>query len=320
MHPCRLADIAKKTGYSIATVSRVLSSSSSRISPETRREVLNAARSLGYRKETRNIAILIGDYGFPSYFGYILQPLCYELRKRAFVPVILHAENIHLLEELSFCAAISVMAENKLEEYWNNVHTMPLICINTRSRRMSQAYMVSSDDFQGTEQIVNHLVLMGHTRIGRLCSKNELNEANWNQKARVQTFRQVLERYGLSDRYSISPAEEAPPDALKKLIRRGISALFIQNENLVPIALKQLKLLDIRIPEDLSVVALSFPRQASCTDPPLTCIVQNYGLLASETGIMLERILTDSAAPKDVYVPYSFYDYGISVRNRNDPE
>ena len=107
MHPCRLADIAKKTGYSIATVSRVLSSSSSRISPETRREVLNAARSLGYRKETRNIAILIGDYGFPSYFGYILQPLCYELRKRAFVPVILHAENIHLLEELSFCAAIS---------------------------------------------------------------------------------------------------------------------------------------------------------------------------------------------------------------------
>ena len=85
MHPCRLADIAKKTGYSIATVSRVLSSSSSRISPETRREVLNAARSLGYRKETRNIAILIGDYGFPSYFGYILQPLCYELRKRAFV-------------------------------------------------------------------------------------------------------------------------------------------------------------------------------------------------------------------------------------------
>ena len=212
------------------------------------------------------------------------------------------------------------MAENKLEEYWNNSHTMPLICINTRSRRMSQAYMVSSDDFQGTEQIVNHLVLMGHTRIGRLCSKNELNEANWNQKARVQTFRQVLERYGLSDRYSISPAEEAPPDALKKLIRRGISALFIQNENLVPIALKQLKLLDIRIPEDLSVVALSFPRQASCTDPPLTCIVQNYGLLASETGIMLERILSDSAAPKDVYVPYSFYDYGISVRNRNDPE
>lgn len=316
---CKLADIAQKTGYSIATVSRVLSGTTQRISAETKKNILKEARELGYRKGTRNVAILIGDYAFPSYFGYILQPLCYELRKRDFIPVILNVDNINLLEELSFCVAISVMAENKLEAHWNNIHSMPLICINTRSRHINQAYMVSSDDIQGTELIVNYLVLMGHTKIGRVCSKNELNEANWNQQTRAQTFRQVLERYDLSDKYSISPGEEAPPDALKHLLRRGITTLFIQNENMIPIVLKQLKLLDIRIPEDLSVVALSYPRQALCTEPPLTCIVQNYGLLASETGIMLERILADSVAPKDVYVPYLFYDYGISVRNLNDP-
>src|SRR5690606_40421408 len=69
-------DVAKRAGVSIATVSRALNDSS-RISPETRRRVLEVAEELGYQsndlarslagKATQTIALLLPDITNPFF-------------------------------------------------------------------------------------------------------------------------------------------------------------------------------------------------------------------------------------------------------------
>lgn len=80
--PPTLVDIARETGTSISTVSRVLSggSASARISDDTKQRVLEAAHRLGYRpnlvarslrtRKSNTIALLVSDIANP-WFGQI---------------------------------------------------------------------------------------------------------------------------------------------------------------------------------------------------------------------------------------------------------
>ena len=130
-----LKEIAEATGYSIATVSRALNGSP-RITPETRRSVLACARRTGYRTACRRVALIVPGYQFDGYFGSVLRLLAAELGRLDYPVEVLSSTGLDVLEEHSFCGAISVMAQNGLERYWGDRHILPLVCINTRPRHL----------------------------------------------------------------------------------------------------------------------------------------------------------------------------------------
>ena len=71
--PVTLKDVAERSDYSLRTVKKVMSGDKT-VRPETRENVLNAAKELGYKKnmvasvlasnKATNIAIILGDYRF----------------------------------------------------------------------------------------------------------------------------------------------------------------------------------------------------------------------------------------------------------------
>ena len=67
-----LQDIAEHTGFSVATVSRVLSGSP-RISDDTRRKIIRCADMYNYRMKCKNVAMLTLGYGL--YFSNMLTAL-----------------------------------------------------------------------------------------------------------------------------------------------------------------------------------------------------------------------------------------------------
>ena len=74
-----LQDIAEHTGFSVATVSRVLSGSP-RISDDTRRKIIRCADMYNYRMKCKNVAMLTLGYGL--YFSNMLTALQKEFLNR----------------------------------------------------------------------------------------------------------------------------------------------------------------------------------------------------------------------------------------------
>ena len=192
-----LKEIAEATGYSIATVSRALNGSP-RITPETRRSVLACARRTGYRTACRRVALIVPGYQFDGYFGSVLRLLAAELGRLDYPVEVLSSTGLDVLEEHSFCGAISVMAQNGLERYWGDRHILPLVCINTRPRHLDGIYTVGSNDEQAVRLAVGHLLERGHRRIGRFGGISSFYDpSNWNSVNRENAFRSQLAAHGL---------------------------------------------------------------------------------------------------------------------------
>ena len=70
----KLEDIARKTGYSITTVSRALNGSSS-ISEKTRLLVLETARKTGYLQSGKTIALVVPRIDLAYYYKDMIERL-----------------------------------------------------------------------------------------------------------------------------------------------------------------------------------------------------------------------------------------------------
>lgn len=297
--------IAAETGYSIATVSRALSGSP-KIASEAKRTILAAARRCGYRTESRNVALIVPHNSFSGYFGVLLEHLFAELSPQGFCPVVLTAGELEVLEELRFCGAISVMAQDGLEKYWGKRHIMPLVCINTSPRHLDGIFTVGSNDAQAMRLAVEHLIGLGHRRIGRLGGPYSFgNPNNWNSFARDRNFRRLMAEHGL-DPELWAIGSDTPAEPLKELLGRGITALIILNEGMELEALRALRLLGCRVPEDLSVVSWSIPGTGAALVPPLTSLEQDFELLVRHVCTLFHRLIAGEAINDDVLVDYHF--------------
>ena len=309
-----LKQIAEATGYSIATVSRALNGSQ-KITAETKRAVLQQARRCGYRAECRNVALIVPRFQFDGYFGSVLRFLALELSRMGFSCEVIGSENLEILEEHSFCGAISIMAQNGLERYWGNRHIMPLVCINTQPRHLDGIYTVASNDEQGVRIGIEHLIRLGHRRIGRFGGFASFHDpSNWNSVNREQAFRRLLSEQGLEpELYASNSGGVAPAlDALKSLLDRGVTAIVTVNEGLELETLHALDLLSVRVPEELSVLSWTQPHPAEYLKPTLSGVEQNFPELI-RAGCEMFRSLLAGEPVGDMLIDYRLAPRGSTA-------
>ena len=302
-----LQSIAAETGVSAATVSRALANSD-KISPETRRRILLAARRAGYRSDSRAVALIVPDFSFSGYFGTLLAHFHQELVPAGFRPVVLSSHCLELIEEQEFCGAISIFSLSGLESYWGRRHIMPLVCINTAPRHLDGIFTVGSNDAQGMRLALEHLLRLGHRKIGRLGGTHSFdNPQNWNSFARDRTFREIMAAHKLeADLIADAGPAGGCAEALRPLLKRGITALIILNEDTEIDTLHALRLMDCRVPEDLSVVAWSQPGVGSKLHPALTTLEQDFPMLARRGCDIFRKLLNGESVSGDVLVDYHF--------------
>lgn len=309
-----LKQIAEATGYSIATVSRALNGSS-KITAETKRAVLSQARRSGYRTECRNVALIVPHFQFDGYFGSVLRFLAMELSRMGYSIEVIGSENLEVLEEHSFCGAISIMAQNGLEHYWGNRHIMPLVCINTQPRHLDGIYTVASNDEQGVRVAVEHLTRLGHRRIGRFGGFSSFHDpANWNSVNRERAFRRFLSERGLEpELYASSSGGIASVlDALKSLLDRGVTAIVTVNEGIELETLHALELLSIRVPEEISLLSWTQPNPAEYLKPTLTGLEQNFPELIRASCEMFRSLLAGTPV-EDILIDYRLTPRGSTA-------
>lgn len=305
----KLEDIARETGYSTATISRALNGSSW-VAEKTRLKIREAARKTGYLSSDKTIALLLPNIYTTTYYSNMVKELDHIFHFSGFRTEVVSIRDLELIEEHNPCAVISIVSDDGLERYWGKKYEVPLICINTAPRHLEGIFSVHSNEEQGMCTLLDHLLSLGHQRIGILGFENaaDPNVNIYSTRVRVKTYRQVLKRHGLPNDLIIGHSwdELEYPEAIHRLLNQNVTAVITISESDAMRTLHYLKLAGKRVPEDISLCGWLNEMDLYC-EPPITGIVQNYNYLAKHAMAMLNRLLQKEPVTEDVIVDYNFF-------------
>jgi len=323
-----LADIAAQASVTPMTVSRVMNRSGY-VHAETRERVMRVAREMNYRRNglarglkrqrTETIGMVIGDIANPFAAELsrgvreVLEPRGYTL----FICISEHTakEDVQAFDSLADHRADGIIVatrasksgNERLEELVNSGVPVSLI---GREFHHAHADIVSADNLKGGYEATNHLIKLGHKRIGFI-------GVSLTQGLRLKRFQGYLEAMkdnGLpvedqlivGGREAVGPmpgysTEEMGYDGMIKLLelQERPTAVFARNDFTAMGALNAIKRAGLRIPEDIAIVGYDDIPLASHTSPALTTVRQptrEQGRAAAE--FLLRRVEGEREQPR----------------------
>jgi len=172
----------------------------------------------------------------------------------------------------------------------NNV---PFVLID-RSITGFEGDLVQGDSVAGARQLVEHLIGLGHRRIGMITEAPEVSTA----RDRVQGYREALERAGIQfDPELVVESSAIDPDAAREATLKLLSlrdpptAIFAVNNIAVVGVVEAARERELDIPGDLALVCFDDIEHVSRLYPFLTVMAQpaeTYGTIA--TQLLLDRL------------------------------
>ena len=304
-----IKDIATAAGVSTATVSRVFNRSD-QVRPALVGAVLKAASDAGYhpRQATRKdtIVLLVEDLDAlvahtGSYDAMIIASLITAAARRNLRTEVLPPAEIPLIRTKFIAGVISTLHEPESIAKLAEIGGTSIAAINTD---VANAQCFCSDEKQGIELAIDHLVAHGHQRIELFTDSSH----TWSRDQRVMHLRAALEERGLEFSPDSVHIAVDPSEVLYKLIRalkRGATAFIAPGEGLGVCLAHYLVALEKSVPKDLSVVGYEFPGVSEHLYPPQTTLVQDFAQLAESA---IRTILEEPAEHSLSLVPYKLIE------------
>ena len=288
----KLSDVAKRAGVSPAAVSRVLSGDSTlRVTDETRQKVLAVAREMFYvpnhaarslrTSRTRTIALVVPDVT-SAVFAELARGAEYEAALQGLTIVLGRAEQLHddsewlrrLVAEARIDGVILQLPDGTPAsslDYFAAQNT-PTVLINSMSDGPLSTIVL--DDAAGIRVAVGHLASLGHRDIGFVGSM----PGSATGVRREAGFRAALVDAGLSINEGwmtgLGYGGEDGRAAVDELLGRGAlpTALVVANLNASLGVLAELHQRGLRVPADVSIVAMHDVWYADSIWPPVATV------------------------------------------------
>lgn len=302
-------DIARLAGVSTATVSRVINDDP-RVREKTRQKVKKITDELGYRrsrlarglvtKKTSTIGVVLSDITNPFY-SEIARGMQDEARKLGYMVIFGSTDNkpdvqreyINLFREQRVDGIIfaSVSLHDPDVEALLKEH-VPVMLVNRRMDTMRTDCVVV-DNVKGAYMATEHLINLGHRRIGFICGPLNYSTA----VDRLRGYKNALGRYGVrEDSKLIKPGDfqrESGYRALKEFLqmRNSPTAVFASNDFMALGALEAASESGVRIPEDVALVGFDDATIASFKFVNLTTVAQRIFEMGTKSIQLLKRKL-----------------------------
>jgi DNA-binding LacI/PurR family transcriptional regulator len=169
---------------------------------------------------------------------------------------------------------------------------------------------VGLDNVGGGYRATEHLLILGHRRIGFVFSHEETLRTT-SVHERWQGYCKALQKYEIPyDETLVVPdfrqlqmdTHEGLVEFLKRPDRPG--GIFAVNDYVALDIMQAAKAIHLRIPEDLAVVGFDDWSFAAHLNPPLTTIVQPFMDIGLRAGtLLISRIEGIAGAPKHIELP-----------------
>ncbi len=318
-----ITDVADAAGVSIKTVSRVFNDEPN-VRPATRDRVLTAAHALDYHP---NVAArsLAGRRSFLIGLAYENPSPNYVVDLQTGALDRLQGERYRLLV-LPFTDAAA--ASGKMQALarasgLDGVVLAPPLCDDAAtvaeleacglpysriapSSGGSHAPDVAMDDRRAARAVIDHLVELGHRRIGIVRG----DPSHASAAARLDGYRAGLEAHGLpidealeaQGAYTFASGYEAGRQLLS--LPERPTAIFASNDDMAAGVLNAAYEAGVNVPGDLSVVGFDDSNIASVVWPRLTTIHQPIRDMAREATGALLAIIEEEETPPHLMLPF----------------
>ena len=313
-----IKDVARVANVSPSTVSLVLNKKHG-IPKETRYKVLRVARELKYttnlvarslvKGKSKTVAMMITNTRNPI-FPEISYGVDEVLRKHDYTLNListyddpdLEAKEIETIKArgidgILMCAAL-IDSENIKSL---NESGFPIVSVLRRAYNCDDLDYVNVDNVKGGYLLAEHLIRLGHKRIGIIKGPMKNSTAIERFQGAIQAFRD----YGLNiqddlihngDYFKMS-GYIATNELLNMPKKKYPTAIFVSNDEMALGALEAIMDIGLRVPEDISLVGFNDVEAASLPSIALTTISLN----ANEMGRLGAQRLIDKIEKKKGY-------------------
>lgn len=298
-----IKDIAKAVGVSPSTVSRALNDSPL-IRDETKREIRRIAQELGYERNelarglvkgaSLAIGLVIPDITNP-FFAEITKGVGEAVHARGYGVVLCNTGEdperersyLQLLRRKRVDGLILASVTTDDPHLVELVRAeIPFVLVSRLARTVDAPYVIV-DDKRGTRLAMEHLIELGHKKIGFIGGPPDVQSS----QDRMEAFREVLlerhlpyrEEWVCFSDFTQAAGREAACRILSFVDRP--TAIFAANDVIALGVMEAAEKLGLRIPEDLSLVGYDDIAYASLPRVQLTTIAQptfEMGRIAAE--------------------------------------
>ncbi len=319
-------DVAKLANMSQSAVSRTFTPGAS-VSEDTRARVMIAAKSLGYRpnamarslitRRSHIIALVMG-YLENQFYPLVIEKLSQKLQKQGYHVLMFISdgdETDGVLDEIlqyqidGIVMASAMLSPDLARQCADSGVSVVLFnrVPDTSALARHSTSSVTSDNREGGRLAAQLLLARGHKHIAYIAgleksSTNLERERGFNEviaDAGATVFRRGMGHYSFERARDAARAMFAGVPAAKRP-----DAVFVANDHMAIAVMDVLRHeLDLRVPEDVSVVGFDDVPQAAWESYRLTTVVQEVDPMVDATVELLHEQMQDGALPRNVVIP-----------------
>lgn len=320
-------NIAEMAHVSTSTVSHVINGTKN-VSNSTRKKVMGVIKETGYtpnlvakalkKSETKTIGLIVSDIT-NQFFIDVIQAINEEALKNGYMLILGDSDDdpkqelelIRSFKERCVDGLIfspTIHSEKYAAPYLDSVD-LPVVCIDRTLDEKRD--WVGTENRNAAKMLTKHLIELGHERIAFISGLRGISTT----EERIEGYKSALGEAGLPfdpkllilGESRIVPSKVRSKERFKTIWNTDNfpTAIVASNNLMVLGIMRTLKELEIRVPEDMALVAFDDFEWADLFQPRITTIVQpcrEIGVKA--VRLLLERIKNPTAALQKVeYYP-----------------
>ncbi len=311
-------DIAKKTGFSITTVSRVINNKGY-VSEKTRKKIEKVMAENEYQPNAiarglasgsmKTIAIFSVDVRVPHYAltSFIMERMLTDLGYLVYICNT--GENIadwkrylQIVSERKVDGIIltgSIYNQLENEEIMDRFDNIPIVMANGKMQRRN-VKSVFVDEGRGIELAVEHLFAQGHIKLAYVKDK-QTESANRKRDGFVKEMALMGAADAARHVYEIEYGLEAGAEIGKKLFELGYNGIVFGEDLTAVGAVNALQKKGIDIPSEIAITGCNNSEYAQICNPGLTSI-NNKADVLSEYSVHLLTDLLSGKNPAEIAV------------------
>jgi LacI family transcriptional regulator len=313
----KLADVARVAGVSTATASRALNAPHL-VSNATRERIMSAIRHVNWiphgaakalaSLRTYTVGALIPTLGHQT-IASMLEALQGQLHAAGYTLLLgrpdptgerAAAQAAKMIEH--GIEGMILFGEDQPQPLLDLLKQHNVFCtVAYTSGRAGMPNCIGIDNFAEMQKMVEHVLSLGHTRIGLITRPYERND---RIRQRVESVNYTLAERGLAVRPQhvyVMPQAEAMSGygvgtgrvGLQKILAvpPRVTAVICTNDYLALGALIEARAQGIKVPEDLTITGFDDVELAAHLDPPLTTVCVPARRIGEEVGrFVVERL------------------------------
>ncbi len=322
-----IKDIAKESGYSVSTVSRVLNNRRD-VSPEAKKRIEEIVEqhhfvpntNAKHLKQTTSKTIAVMVKGTSNMlFASIVEEIQKKIEKTRYTVSITYIDEYEneVEEAVIICRERKPMGmlflggnPKSFEKSFQKVN-VPCVLVTNQGSELyfDNLSSVATDDQRAAECAIDYLIEQGHTKIGILGGDAEVSHTSKQRYAGcVKSFtRHKMEFDGTvyyeKARFSYDNAYRA----MQRLYQKAddITAVFAMSDVTAIGAIRALIDMGVKVPDDVSIMGFDGITIAEYYNPKLTTIQQQYRTLASRSVEILLDYIELNTNPVHEIVPFN---------------